>query len=122
MRESIGSTLVPVGEFGPFDALADIAHHLYMDGFSEQAVRACHEFALVTTSAGDRITTQFLHYIEGISLQEVGRHHEAVTVALDLLDELADEPDPLWRAKALALLAESSTQVGEISRAMIALA
>jgi diguanylate cyclase (GGDEF)-like protein len=122
VRESIGSTLVPVGEFGPFDALADIAHHLYMDGFSEQAVRACHEFALVTTSAGDRITTQFLHYIEGISLQEVGRHHEAVTVALDLLDELADEPDPLWRAKALALLAESSTQVGEISRAMIALA
>jgi diguanylate cyclase (GGDEF)-like protein len=116
-----GTTLVRVGEFGPFDTLADAAHQLYMDGFSEQAVLACREWALVTKGAGDRITTQFLHYIEGIALQEVGRHHEAVTVALDLLIELEHEPDPLWRAKALALLAESSTQVGEMSRAMNAL-
>jgi hypothetical protein len=110
-----------VGEFGPFDSLADNAHQLYMDGFSEQAVLACREWAVVTSGAGDRITTQFLHYIQGIALQEVGRHHEAVTVALDLLGELEHEPDPMWRAKALALLAESSTQVGEISRAMNAL-
>lgn len=116
-----GKTLVRVGEFGPFDALADSAHQLYMDGFSEQSVLACRQWALVTSGAGDRITTQFLHYIEGIALQEVGRHHEAMTVALDLLDELEDEHDPMWRAKALALLAESSTQVGEISRAMNAL-
>jgi diguanylate cyclase len=116
-----GTSLVRVGEFGPFDALADNAHQLYMDGFSEQAVLACRGWAVVTIGAGDRTTTQFLHYIEGIALQEVGRHHEAVTVALDLLGELEHEPDPMWRAKALALLAESSTQVGEISRAMNAL-
>jgi len=116
-----GTSLVRIGEFGPFDALADNAHQLYMDGFSEQAVLACREWAVVTSGAGDRITTQFLHYIQGIALQEVGRHHEAVTVALDLLGELEHEPDPMWRAKALALLAESSTQVGEISRAMSAL-
>jgi diguanylate cyclase len=120
--EPPGTALVPVGEFGPFDALADSAHQLYMDGFSDHAVRACREGVLVTTGAGDRTTTHFLRYIEGIALQEVGRHREAVTVALDLLGELANEPDPMWRAKALALLAESSTQVGEVSRAMSALA
>jgi len=43
-------------------------------------------------------------------------------VALDLLADVEDDPDPMWRAKALALLAESSTQVGEVSRAMDALA
>jgi diguanylate cyclase len=117
-----GTALVPVGEFGPFDVLADRAHRYYMEGFSEHAVRACRESAIVTSSAGDRTTTRFLHYIEGIALQEVGRHHEAVTVALDLLGDLEDEPDLMWRAKALALLAESSIQVKEVSRAMDALA
>lgn len=120
--KATGTELESVGEFGPFDALADRAHQLYMDGFSEHAVRACREGVLLTTGAGDRATTQFLRYIEGVALQEVGRHHEAVTVALDLLGDLEDEPDLLWRAKALALLAESSTQVNEVSRAMDALA
>jgi diguanylate cyclase len=122
MVEPAGTTLVPLGGFGPFHALVHRAHQLYMDGFSERAVRACREGVPVTTGAGDKTTTQFLRYIEGITLQEVGRHHEAVTVALDLLIELADEPDPMWRAKVLALLAESSTRVGEVSRAMDALA
>jgi diguanylate cyclase len=45
-----------------------------------------------------------------------------VTVALDLLAEMDADPDPMWRAKALALLAESSTHVNEVSRAMDALA
>jgi len=118
----IGTALVPMSEFGPFDALADRAHELYIDGFSEQAVRACRAWALVSTSAGDVATTRYLHYIEGIALQSVGRHHESVTVALDLLAEMDADPDPMWRAKALALLAESSTHVNEVSRAMDALA
>ncbi len=122
MVKPICSDLEPVSEFGPFDVLADRAHQLYMGGFSEHAVRACREWRLVTIGADDKATTRFLHYIEGIALQEVGRHHEAVTVALDLLGDLEDEPDLLWRAKALALLAESSTQVKEVSRAMDALA
>ena len=122
MVAGVGSALVLTSEFGPFDAFADRAHQLYMDGFSERAVLACREGVLVTNAAGDKITSQFLRYIEGISLQEVGRHREAVTVAMDLLLDLAEEPDLMWRAKALALLAESSTQVNEVSRAMEALA
>ena len=46
---------------------------------------------------------RFLNYIEGIALQSVGRHHESVTVALDHLREMEADPDPMWRAKALAL-------------------
>ncbi|RYV51531.1 GGDEF domain-containing protein [Pengzhenrongella frigida] len=122
MLASTSGALVAPGEFGPYDELADSAHRLYIDGFSERAALSCRAWRLLTIAAGDRVTGQFLHYIEGIALQEAGRHREAVTVALDLLDELEDEPDPLWRAKALALLAESSTQVGEVSRAMDALA
>ncbi len=91
-----GTALVPVSEFGPFDALADRAHELYIDGFSERAVQACREGVLVTTSAGDLSTTRFLRYIEGIALQNVGRHHESVTVALDLLGEIEADPDPMW--------------------------
>ncbi len=118
----ISTSLVRISEFGPFDALSDDAHQMYLDGFSGQAVHACRAGMLVSRAAADRTTTLFLRYIEGIALQELGRHHEAVTVALDLLIDVEDEPDPMWRAKALALLAESSTQVGEVSRAMDALA
>lgn len=118
----MSTALVPTSEFGPLDVIADHAHKFYVDGFSEQAVRACREWAIVSTGAGDRTTTRFLRYIEGISLQELGRHHEAVTVAMDLLADLKDEADLMWKAKALALLAESSIQAKEVSRAMDALA
>jgi diguanylate cyclase len=117
-----GAALVLVSEFGPFHDLARRAHTMYLHGFSESAVLACRESALVSASAGDSVSTRFLLYVEGIALQELGRHHEAVTVAMDLLDGLDDEPDLMWRAKALALLAESSTQVKEVNRAMDALA
>ena len=117
-----GTAVVRISEFGPFDAIPDLAHGQYMDGFSEDAVNTCRAGILLTKGAGDRTTTQFLGYIQAIALQELGRHHEAVTVALDLLSEVEDDPDPMWRAKALAVLAESSTQVGEVSRAMDALA
>jgi diguanylate cyclase (GGDEF)-like protein len=119
----VGAVLVPIGEFGPFDALADRAHRLYLSGYSEQAVQACRAWRTATRSAGDGITTRYLCYIEGVALQELGRHHDAVTVAMDLLVELEDgDPDPMWRAKALALLAEASTLAREVSRAMDALA
>jgi diguanylate cyclase len=116
------TSVVRMSGFGPFHGLVHHAHKLYVDGFSEQAVLACREGLLVTSAAGDRTSTQYLRYVEGITLQESGRHHEAVTVALDLLADVEDDPDPMWRAKALALLAESSTQAGEVSRAMDALA
>jgi diguanylate cyclase len=122
MVKPMSTALIRTGEFGPLHALVARAHRLYIDGFSEQAVLACREGLLVTPGAGDRASTQYLRYVEGITLQEIGRHHEAVTVALDLLVDVDDDPDPMWRAKALALLAESSTQAGEVSRAMDALA
>lgn len=121
--DSVGTALVPAAEFGPFDALADRAHQLYLAGYSERSVRSCRAWKPVVRSAGDRMTTRFLSYIEGVALQELGRHHEAVTVAMDLLLDLEEEqPDPMWRAKALALLAEASAQAREVSRAMDALA
>ncbi|MEP7368105.1 MAG: diguanylate cyclase, partial [Dermatophilaceae bacterium] len=122
MTGPASSALVPVSEFGPFHNLVARAHQLYIDGYSDRAVLACREGLLLTAGAGDRSSTQYLRYVAGITLQEVGRHHEAVTVALDLLLDVEDEPDPMWRAKALALLAESSTSVNEVSRAMDALA
>lgn len=122
MSGSASRALVLVGEFGPFDALADNAHRLYIGGFAEQAVLACRQGRFVAIGAGDVPTARFLRYLEGVGLQELGRHHEAVTVALDLLRDVDDEPDLMWRAKALALLAESSVQIEEVSRAMDALA
>ena len=122
MVAPVSTSLVRLSEFGPFHAIVFQAHQLYLEGFFDRAVLACREGMLVTVGAGDRVTSQFLRYVEGITLQEGGRHHEAVTVALDLLADVEDDPDPMWRAKALALLAESSTQVGEVSRAMDALA
>ena len=122
LSTATGTALIRRVEFGLFDALSDRAHELYIDGYSERAVRVCREAMFVAVGAGDVATAQFLRYIEGVALQEAGRHHEAVTVALDLLRDVEDEPDRMWRAKALALLAESSTQVKEVSRAMDALA
>lgn len=116
------TTVARLSEFGPFDELADRAHQMYVEGFSERAVRACRVWMPMTRLAGDKATELFLRYVEGIALMELGRHHESVTVALDLLGELEDMADPMWRSKALALLAESSIQVKEISRAMDALA
>jgi len=120
--EPISTSLVRISEFGPFDAFADDAHGLYMDGFSERALIACRAGMLVSVGGGDRATTRYLRYIEGIALQGLDRHHDAVTTAMDLLSDVEDAWDPMWRAKALALLAESSAQVGEVSRAMDALA
>lgn len=107
--EPISTSLVRLSSFGPFHAIVVRAHQLYLEGFFDQAILACREGVFVATVAGDRTTAQFLRYVEGITLQEGGRHHDAVTVALDLLADVEDDPDPMWRAKTLALLAESQT-------------
>jgi diguanylate cyclase len=114
--------LVRMGEFGPFDALAEWAHGQFVEGYSDRAVHSCRSALLVVEAAGDVQTSRYLRYIEGIALQEVGRYREAVTAALDLLDVLQDSDDECWRAKALALLAESSVGAGELKRALDALA
>jgi hypothetical protein len=70
MVEPISTSLVRMDGFGPFHALVLHAHQLYMGGFSEHAVLACREGLLVTAGAGDRASTQFLRYVEGITVPE----------------------------------------------------
>lgn len=118
----IGADLVRPGEFGPFDVVSDWAHAQYIDGFGERAVQACRAALLVVEPAGDVLTGRYLRYIEAVALQEMGRHREAVTAALDLVAMVEQGDDPCWRAKALALLAEASVGVGELKRALDALA
>jgi diguanylate cyclase (GGDEF)-like protein len=115
-------SLERVSTFGPFDVLSEWAHRLYIDGFCEEAVDACRAALLVVEPAGDVTTTRYLRYVEGIALQEMGHHRQAMSVAFDLANGLDGEQDPCWRAKALALLAEASVGAGELNRALDALA
>ncbi|EYR65148.1 hypothetical protein N866_13205 [Actinotalea ferrariae CF5-4] len=114
-------TLVPVREFGPFDELSDQAHQHYIDGFAERAVAACRTYQPLARAAGDLSTLRFLLYTESISLMELGRHGDAVDAARTILS-LSGPDDHVWRAKALAMVAEASTREGQQSRALGALA
>ena len=122
MRAPQGASLVPPSEFGPFDELSDVAHGYYVEGFSERAVDACRRWRRLTDAAADVLTSRYFLYIEAIALQELGRHRESVSVALDLLSSLGDDADPVWRAKSLAVVAESSARLGDHPCAMSALA
>lgn len=113
--------LVPLAEFGPYDALSDQAHQHYIDGFAERAVRACRTFQPLARAGGDLATLRFLLYTESVALAELGRHGEAVEAARTILS-LSGPDDHVWRAKALAMVAEASTREGQHSRALGALA
>ena len=113
---------MPPSEFGPFDELSDVAHEYYVEGFSERAVDACRRWRRLTDAGGDVLTSRYFRYIEAIALQELGRHRESVSVALDLLTSLGEDADAVWRAKSLAVIAESSARLGDHPRAMSALA
>lgn len=117
-----GTELLATAEFGPFDAVSDVAHALYLKGFALRAVEACEQWARLTQAAGDHETTRYLRYIEATSLQELGRAAEALEVAERLLADLGDSPQPVWRAKALAVIAESSGRIHEHGRSIAALA
>ncbi|GAA4985205.1 GGDEF domain-containing protein [Kineococcus glutinatus] len=110
--------LEPVSAFGPFDALAERAHQFYLDGFSERAVLACREGLLLCGLAGDERTARYLQFVCGIALHQLGRHSEASVEAGHLLRRLERSGDPLWRAKALALLAETRVDLGLTTLAM----
>ncbi|HEY3437674.1 MAG TPA: GGDEF domain-containing protein, partial [Actinotalea sp.] len=117
-----GQTLVARTEFGPFDLLSDLAHAYYVEGFSARAVEACRQWVRLTDEAGDLATSRYLRYIEAIGLQELGRHAEAAEVSGALLASLGDAWEPVWRAKALAMVAQSSVRLGEHGRAIAAMA
>lgn len=122
MTAGVGRSLVPVTEFGPFDSLADAAHGHYVDGFSERAVTLCRTGLALARAGDDVVSARYFRYIEGVALQELGRHQEAVEAADALLADLGDDVEPMWRAKALALAAEASTRIGEHARAVGAVA
>ncbi|MCU1432004.1 MAG: hypothetical protein JWP95_1109 [Actinotalea sp.] len=116
-----GDALVLLGEFGPFDELSDVAHGFYVEGFSERAVQVCRQWRALTDAAQDARTSQFFLYIEAIALQELDRHAGSLVAAQQLLESLGDEPEPVWRAKSLAVIAESSMRLGDHARAMVAI-
>ncbi|WP_299035375.1 GGDEF domain-containing protein [uncultured Pseudokineococcus sp.] len=108
--------LVVADVFGPFDLVADRAHQLYVDGDPAGAVRACDQALPLVRAAGDLRTERFLCYSRGVSLRELGLYSEVVAQSQELLVLAGD--DPLWRAKALALLAEASAVLGRTSTAL----
>jgi diguanylate cyclase (GGDEF)-like protein len=114
--------LVAPAEFGPFHELATRAHRYYVDGFSEQSTQACRRWLQLTTAAGDVVTSRYLRYVEAIALQELGRDREVLEAAKALLADLGDELEPVWRAKALSVVAESSSRLGRHGQAIAALA
>ena len=117
-----GRDLVAPAEFGTFDELSDVAHAEYIRGFSARAVRMCRAWRTLTVAADDVTTTRYLEYVEGVALQELGRHREAVAAARGLLAGLPEGGEPVWRAKALSIVAEGSTRLGDHAAATRALA
>ncbi|MEZ0164181.1 GGDEF domain-containing protein [Kineococcus sp. LSe6-4] len=104
--------------FGPFDTLAEWAHKLYLDGFGERAIAASREGLAFCEAVGDERTARYLQFICGVALHQLGRAGEASEEAGHLLRRLGTGAEPVWRAKALALLAESRVDLGMTALAM----
>ncbi|WP_337059506.1 GGDEF domain-containing protein [Kineococcus sp. G2] len=113
-----GRELEPLGPFGPFDALAEGAHRLYLDGYGERAVQAAREGLVLCERSGDERTARYLQFICCVALQQLGRAAEAAEEAGHLLERLGPRADPVWRAKALSLLAEARVDLGMTALAM----
>lgn len=109
-------------EFGPFDGLPDEAHRLYVDGMFDRAAQACLEWVTLTRAVGDVVTTRYLLYVRAVVLEEAGRKAEAIDAARELLDDLRDEDDPVWRAKALSVVGKASADLGDHAGAVAAMA
>ncbi|ABS04840.1 diguanylate cyclase [Kineococcus radiotolerans SRS30216 = ATCC BAA-149] len=114
----MGSELDVVSPFGPLDALAETAHRLYLDGYGERAIQACREGLHLCELAGDERTARYLQFVCGVALHQLGRAAEASEEAGHLLRRLGTGAEPVWRAKALALLAESRVDLGMTALAM----
>lgn len=117
-----GAVVVACPEFGPFDALADEVHGDYVAGMFDEAAQTCLRWVTLTRAAGDETTTRYLLYVRAIALQEAGRKSEAIDAAHVLLASLGDAPEPVWRAKALAVIGEASAELNDHAAAVAALA
>ncbi len=115
---TVGKVLEPATSFGPYDALAEWTHRLYLDGFGELAVRRAREGLAFCEAVGDEQTARYLSFVCGVALHQLGRSAEAAEEAGHLLARLRPDQDVLWRAKALALLAEARIELGLTALAM----
>ncbi|NYD21203.1 diguanylate cyclase [Kineococcus aurantiacus] len=116
--DAVGTELEPLSPFGPFDALAEWSHKLYLDGYGERAIAVSRQALAFVEAARDERTARYLQFICGVALHQLGRAAEASEEAGRLLRRLGPGTDPVWRAKALALLAESRVDLGMTALAM----
>ena len=114
--------LVAYAEFGPLDFLSDLAHHSYVDGFSEKAVGECRAWVVLTHGVGDVMTSRYLLYVRMLALLDLGRYSEAVDGASELLESLGGEEEAVWRCKALSIIARAKIRLDQPSAAIFALA
>lgn len=115
-------SLVAHAEFGPLDFLSDLAHHSYVDGFSEKAVSECRAWFVVTRGVGDVMTCRYLLYVQTLALLDLGRYTDAVETASELLETLGGKEEAAWRCKALSIIAHAKVRMDQPSAAISALA
>ncbi|WNB84592.1 GGDEF domain-containing protein [Cellulomonas sp. ATA003] len=111
-----------LGEFGPFDALTDVAHALSQDGDVAEAIERCRAIEALCEAADDQRTLRFAIYIRGRSAIELGRAAEAVECAHRLLAMVDEDLRSYWRVKALALEANARAALGDNATAVDLLA
>jgi len=117
-----GRRPVPVTEFGPWDVLSNLAHERYVEGDDAGCLDAVRHALQVTVPAGDVVTVRYLHYIECLTLEQMGDWAALAERTSALLDRLGPEAGPFWRAKVLGLRSNALLQRGEVSDALAALA
>ncbi len=118
----MSSALVVQDEFGPLGLLSTIAHGYYINGVATEAVAACANWLVVARAVGAEVTVRYLLYVQAISLIDLGRYSEALEVGSELLESLGTEPEPAWRCKSLAVIAESTVRMNKPSGAIAPLA
>jgi len=114
--------LVAYAEFGPLDFLSEYAHRSYVDGFSTKAVDECRAWFVLADGVGDVMTCRYLSFVQTLALLDLGWYGDAVDVASELLESLGDEDEPVWRCKALSIIAQATTRMDRPSEAISALA
>lgn len=119
LGREVGTDLVLVPEFGVLDVVSDLAHDEYLAGSSEAAVRGARRMLPVVESVGDLATARYLRYTESVALLALARFEEALETAQQLAEMGGSG---VWRCKALSVVAEAHSRMGNASAAITALA
>ncbi|MGL5857668.1 MAG: diguanylate cyclase [Angustibacter sp.] len=121
MSDHTAGVVVSCSPFGPLDVLSLRAHDRYLGGRFDDALTAARAAIPAAQVIGDQRTLRYLHYTCGLSLLELHRWQEGVSVANALLG-LIDDHDHTWRARGLCLLSTAELHGGQVSPAIDALA